>query len=144
MSNPYDTLAPGIQFTATTNPGAGTEPDVDIPTNTRCRLLLLRFTLTTDATVANRFVRLQWSDGANNLLFTPHYAQHVASTTLDYYCTGITPLSITTATNYWLPVPRDLYFIYNRHTLGIRVENMQAGDAITTIRALWHVWPFTE
>jgi len=79
------TEGPGVLRSITgTDPAANVEIAETVPTNARWLVHAIRFTLTTDATVANREVALTFDDGALVFARVPSRVTHAASLAIAY------------------------------------------------------------
>lgn len=79
------TRGPGVIRSVTgTDPAAGAEISETVPTNARWRLLAIRFTLVTDANVANRRPNLSLDDGTTEVARSLITADATAGATFHY------------------------------------------------------------
>jgi len=79
------TEGPGVLRSITgTDPAANVEISETVPTNARWLIHAIRFTLTTDATPANREVSLTFDDGALVFARVPSRVTHTASLAIGY------------------------------------------------------------
>jgi hypothetical protein len=100
--------APGaIRLVVGTDPGAGAEISETVPTGARWRLLAMRATLVTDATVANRFPILNFDDGATIFASADAPAAQAASLTWNWTTGGaVQRAAATVSTPAWaVPTP---------------------------------------
>lgn len=110
-----------------TNPAAGVEISETVPTGARWRLLVFKAALTTDATVANRGVRLIIDDGAATIFQgEPSELQTATQGLIWQAANGVQRATATLAVPTWaFPVTMMLLAGYR---IATSVNNLQAGD----------------
>lgn len=103
-----DLDGPGAYLSLTgTNPAAGIEIIETVPTNTIWRLWGAYASLVTDATAANRRVKVLIDDGTNTVFPSDSSAVQIASQT-EYYIIG--PHSGVVA-DHWIPTPTGMLML---------------------------------
>jgi hypothetical protein len=86
------------------DPSAGNEIDGQVPTGARWRLIGALFQLTTDATVADRYVHWILDDGAYRYLESMAYYKQTASTTWKYNVWGLSYAGSLSDGLYGIPI----------------------------------------
>lgn len=110
-----------------TNPAAGVEISEAVPAGVRWRISAITFALTTDATVANRFVGLKIDDGVNALFVAGSNVAQAASGTTTY--TGAAGLgAFGNATNALLILLPDNLVLPAGSRIRTTTAALQAGD----------------
>lgn len=89
-------------------PGAGLDWSAPVPTNARWRVRSLQASLTTSAAVANRDVAIRINQNAATVWLGVATAHVVASSTVGFHATGLTPYTPITAVDLYIPLPPDL------------------------------------
>lgn len=115
---------------------AGVDWELRAPGNAWLRVISLVATLTTDATVIDRRVRLVAGDGSNRWFTSISSAAQAAGATVEYgaYVGADTGGSATLALT--LPLPTEGLLLRPGHRLQSLTANLQAGDAWTLINVL--------
>jgi hypothetical protein len=129
-----------IRSIAGSAPGAGIELSETVPTGARWELLAFTATLTTNVTVANRFVKLTCDDGATVYFRVPHGSGQAASTVYSYCFfegAGITTYADPGAAVGGLPVNNRLLAAHRIRTV---TTNLQAGDQWSAVQYLVKEW----
>lgn len=121
-----------------TDPDAGTEISETVPARRRWRLLTINFSLVTDVTVADRYVRLIIDDGTTVLYISSAIAAHVASLTRNhsYGVNGQTHDVTYNTFNTSLP---DLILI-SGFRIRTATQDLQAADNFTAPQMLVEEW----
>ena len=115
------------------NPAVGSDISIAVPTGQILELSSLNFTFTTDATAANRRIKLQIYDDGHLIWEARSRTDHPASTSVRYYCTPASVLPSDDITNglAYLPIPPGLrsqaFEFYTSTT------NKQAGDDYSAV-----------
>lgn len=139
----YDRIADGpgaLRSIAGTNPAAGVEITETVPTNVRWRLLLARFTLVTNATVATRRVRLFIDDGTNDLYVGEVEATQAASLTRNYNFAAGLGFQQTAFANSNLGVGIPPVVLREGYRIRTSTVNLQAGDDFAAPRLFVEEW----
>jgi len=113
-------------------------------TNARSELVMVSFTLTTDATVAARvpYVELQHPSITMNMAF--HNTATAASETRRYlFGKGLVIVSSAAILTHSCPLPDDIYLLEGWN-VNIHLENGVAGDVMSAIRTYHKVWTFEQ
>lgn len=111
-----------------TDPAANVEISETMNAQTYCKLKSIRFTLVTDANVANRRVELQIKDSASALLSLPAIADQVAGTTVIYtWGEGLPTISDATGLKQQMSLPAD-FVIPPSGVITTVTKNRQATD----------------
>jgi hypothetical protein len=123
-----------------TLPAAGAEISETVPANARWELISIVYTLTTSATVANRFTRFVADDGANIFTEVPQPTAQIASNTFTYnWFHG----ALNTAGSNVSDAPMPLHLTLNP---GFRWRTntvaLQAGDQYSAPQYLVREWIF--
>lgn len=115
------------------NPGAGNPLDIIAPGGEEWRLHSIRVVFTTDATVVNRQVFLQWYNGITFGAQIWHNVNQAASLARTYhFIDWFTGVPFTTLSHFILPMGNGS-LIDGIEYLRISADNLQAGDAFTDI-----------
>ena len=101
------------------------------------KLILIQFTLATDANVATRRVGVFISDGTNFIKSFFEDIGQVASNTTSYlFCVGN---SVTSTVHPFTPITKIPPFVLNTGwKIECEIVNIQAGDAVTFARFVSH------
>lgn len=131
----------GFPFNPTiANPAAGADFLYLLPNNKRYQIAALRFTLTTDANVANRNVALIINNLAVNKIIIPTPVAQAANTSYKYqYLIGDYVNGVLPSNNVMLSLPRDFSILGNWNITSSTV-NIQVGDQISGIEILFNTW----
>lgn len=114
-----------------TEPAPGSEIAETVPTGARWQVVSVRFTLTTDATAANRTVRLRFNTSGTEAFRVPGGAVQTASLAVLYnFAVGVTRMTSSVGGVQNLPLPSDLWLNAASQVQTIS-ENLQAGDDYT-------------
>jgi len=130
---------PGYKYSlAGTDPSAGGEISQTVPTNACWRLRSIRFSLTTDATVADRRVSLLIDDGTNELFRIIAPATQGANLTRHYV---FAPHGLDTTRNdhIYAQIPGDLR-LFQRWRIRTATSNLQTGDDFSAPRLFVEEW----
>ena len=125
------TEGPGLIYQyAATNPGAGAEVLVTVPTNARWRLIALKLNLITDATVVDRSIKINVDDVA--VAFYNSGVSPIVAASLTRFIHFIAGYTIVEAafdaTGYMrMPLPLDLY-LFQGWRIQTSTGNIQDGD----------------
>lgn len=135
-----DLDGPGAMLSLTgTNPAANTEIIETVPANTIWRLWGAYATLVTDATAANRRVKVVIDDGSNTVFASDASAVHVASQTEAYI---IGPRAGVVA-DHWIPTPTGMLMM-----AGWRMQTsttlLKAGDNWSAPQLTIEAWADPE
>lgn len=138
VSPTINSLYGRIRSITGTDPAAGAEISEVVPDRRRWRILAVRFSLTTDATAADRIVHLHLDDGTSIFADVCVTTAHAASITKVYNFSnyGSTQLAPTTCLYIPLP-PLPLMPGYRIKTI---TDNLQAGDDFTAPQLLVEEW----
>ncbi len=131
---------PGLISTVTgTNPVAGAEFTMTVPTGARWRLVSVYGYLTTNATVANRTVHLIVDNGSTSVCYVAAQTAQTASQDIEYTFGATLPSVATTAAASVNPLPEQLHLVaaYRIRTF---TTNLQAGDDWGAPRVLVEEW----
>lgn len=122
------TEGPGLlRSIAGTDPALGIEIAETVPTNARWRLLGVRFTLTTDATVANRLPVLTIDDGATAYFTMPAFAVQAASLGVTYQAAAF-GFSLAVSGQQCLALPSVDLILQGGHRIRTVTTAIVAGD----------------
>lgn len=123
------TEGPGFMRAVTgTDRAAGVEILETVPTGARWSLHSMFAQLTTDATVANRIVRLALSDGVNFIVVTPGPANQTASTSWSYnWFKGAVYFTSPSIQNQSVPMPIAAVLLAG-YAIQTTTVNIVAGD----------------
>lgn len=132
---------PHIIFEGQTALALGTDWTYTPALYTHIELINLSFILTTDATVANRYVVLHSTSGVDSdWVISCGYA-HPASTAVRYSFIQGWPHDMTLPINGYLTMPLTMRWIAtNPRAFETAIVNLQAGDQITMLRASFRQW----
>lgn len=121
-------------------PAAGANRSFAIPGAGQVELVLLSFSLTTDANVANRIVTLELITGGKTIRLGSSAFPHVASSTY-HYIGHQNPVTNAAGNVQDLMIPLPSLRLYDPSaTMNIIVNNKQAADQISTAFAYWKMW----
>lgn len=109
------------------NPAAGTEFSETVPAGARWRLVTMTFTFTTDATVANRFIKIRLDDGANAYAFFPALAAQAASLSNAYTLANGLNAQDVVSNQALIPYGVDISLAAG-HRIQTSTVGLQAGD----------------
>jgi hypothetical protein len=131
---------PGVLRSITgTNPAANAEISEAVPTNARWRVHAVRFTLVTDANVANREVALTLDDGAAVFARSPSRFSQAAGLTVAYSIFFDSALeAIATDTERTIRLPR--LDLQGGHRFNTVTTNRQVGDDFSAPQYLVEEW----
>ena len=127
---PYGSSVEGpglIRSVTGTDPAAGVEISVAVPTYARWKLYSLRATLVTDATVANRIVNFGMTDGAAGLMYLSGVTTQAGSLSYDYYFANYGFLPAPVSNSVFLNLPL-LGQLYQGWQVGTDTILLKAGD----------------
>lgn len=135
------TIASGINPGAA-KPAAGANFSFTCQPYDRWRLVAARFTLTTDANVADRYVTIDYLDGTGTAVASDGAAVAVTAGTTSQVFTG----SINRGTSEWnnasaVFFPLSGLWIEAGQVVKITVANIQAADQLDKIRFTFDRWP---
>jgi len=119
------------------DPAAGADKVIATPNNARARLLVLSFTLTTDANAANRHVHIQHYDGAKTIELGAAGAFVTASSVCNFTAAPALSNNVTYVGTFQSFGIADIANFYEGHELHIHVINIQVGDQISACIAEW-------
>lgn len=126
----YSAEGPGVPWSASGSvaPIPGSEGTYSIPGNNRLRLMGVRLTLTTDATVINRSIYFRIATTAGYLFYYQFSNVQGASLTRNYY---LTPhMYAENLVNNIVNAPIDDFLLVAGNILFCEVLNYQAGDTL--------------
>ena len=127
----YAFLIPALYLQQIANPAAGANFLLNNNANIRIQFVCIKFTLTTDATVATRTVTIIIDDGTNTILQLSSATTLTASLSQTYTFVAGYPIRDTTTT---VIEPMPLNFeIMRYHRLRSAITNLQAGDQISNV-----------
>ena len=128
-----------IRVVTGSDPAAGSEISITVPTNVRWRLISIQFSLTTDSTVADRRVILMLDDGASIFCTIAANYQQAENLTQTYVFMvgGEMTTSIGGMIQSRLPNPTILFQGYRIRTSTV---NLQAGDDFSPPRFIVEEW----
>ncbi len=121
-----------------TNPVAGAEILATVPDRRRWRLLAFYFQFTTDATVADRIVTINFTDGTSVFYRISYTAAHTASSSKTYALAHIGTPQFEAQGRRVLPIPPFILaagFIISTSTI-----NIEPGDDYTAPQLLVEEW----
>lgn len=143
MSNNISSHSKDIPVTRiiiTADPAAGSNTIIGVPVSNLIELVSLSFTLVTDANAGNRIVSITMQDAGDTWVIGSSSFEHTASKTFTYICNQNAFFNIATSAGFLmctLPLAR---FLTNIHILNIIVDDIQVGDQISDIRAIFNAW----
>jgi len=112
---------------AGTNPAAGVEIVVTVPTGAYWRIISFRAQLVTDATVATRQVHLLFDDGATTLFFRPAQTTQIASLTRNYDALSMGYEAVAVLPQIAIELPPNL-ILPAGYRIQTATDNFAAGD----------------
>ena len=140
LRNAFDQATFATHWSSTPNPAAGNEATIGALAAAESELVLMSFTLVTDANVANRLVYITLETGGIHIVLGHSGIAHTATATFRYI---VSQHATTNAAGnvgaYTIPLP-EFRNTDPTATLKINVDNIQAGDQLSLIitgRRLW-------
>jgi len=134
----FDISSPKIHLTQVAAPGAGNNFTWSPDAYSNAEVLGVYFSLTTDANVSDRIVRLYFNNGVSDCLLVPPNDIQTASSAVSYgFGAGypVTNLANTTVVRSG-PLPLR-YIIPETWALKSNILNIQAGDSLSIIFITW-------
>jgi len=130
-----DTSVFETETTTIANPAAATDFTFTVPANTRMLIVSISFTLTTDANVANRTIRLIFSSPTVAILSVSSQTAQAASESgqMSFYIGAGESFSSFYSLDKHIPLP-DHYWLNPGSSVSSNIRSFQAGDTITNIR----------
>lgn len=128
--------------TGLASPMAGTDASLAITAQPRILVQEIRFTLTTDATVANRQVEIRFVNAMGTTVYSPVPYLQPASTSIQYILTNgsqPTPPAAPINNQIFWSFGQDLY-IDLIISVDIHIINMQATDDISISEWCYRIW----
>jgi hypothetical protein len=122
-----------------TDPAAGVNLSETVPTNARWRLLSLNLTMTTDATVANRNMRIFYDDGVTTFFATESLTLQTASQSRRYVIAAFGNGQAVTIDTIHLAAPPDIELLAG-YRVRSSVANFQVEDNINEFAMLVEEW----
>ena len=122
---------------ATADPAAGSDPaTVTVPTGKKWRLLSVYGSMTTDANVIDRYIRLKITNGANIVSIFGNGEAHQASLQRPFtFAPGLpNALVATTTIGHLCAIPEGGIELPGGYTFQVQFDNIQAGDDCTAVR----------
>lgn len=136
----HDSTGKGnIRLIVGSDPAAGINFIETVPTNARWRLISLRCTLTTDATAANRVLRLVMDDGSSIFLEAEASATHTASLARAYTFAAFGQSQAPVIDRFHVAIPADIE-LREGYRMRSALLNSQVGDDINEIVYLVEEW----
>lgn len=133
------TQGPGhINARTITAPGASNQFTHTVPSGARERFLALRFILNTDANAANRLVAVNFTDGTNTILQMASTNSVAANDSDNFNFLPGYPVQETFTESMVPGVFR--HIMLAAWTMSSAIQNLQAGDTITTITLVTEDW----
>ena len=122
---------PGVlQRLAPANPAAGADLTIAVPLSARYTFLSLNFTLTNDANVANRTVRLVFSQFAGqSLIITSPTTLAATGSAVYQFLAHYTPRDAT----IWYTEPAPDHPLDQGGSIATAINNLQVGDQISAV-----------
>lgn len=131
VANSIDTRPGGGQIVTIsgTNPAAGAEVSMSVPSGQIYRILAINFSLTTDANAANRRVHVQFQSETTGMTIDCYGdTDQAASVSRTYSCAAFGATPATTDDNdIIIPIPQDIYLPAGGD-IKTATTNKQAGD----------------
>ena len=121
-----------------TDPAAGAEISETVPDRRRWKILSIAITLTTDATVDDREVRLIIDDGTNTILIVRLTNKQAATNTYSYYFTNIGVAETKRINSILIPIPTLTLSPNSR--IQTSTDKMKAGDNYAAPQLLLKEW----
>ena len=122
------------------NPAAGANSSAAIGQPAQSEILLVTFTLVTDAGVADRVAEINLKSGATNIPLGTSGIAHTASSTFNYIASqNATTNAAGNIDTYTIPLP-NLRFFDPDDLLEINIKNIEAGDQLSLIRIYRRMW----
>jgi len=123
-----------------TDPAPGSELSETVPTNAVWRLLALRVTFTTDPTVVNRGVRLEFDDGSTVIFTTPDVVAQAAGETRTYFFATLGESRIGTVGKGVIQITIPDLLLSEGYRVRTSTVNLQAGDDFLTPTLFVEEW----
>lgn len=129
-----------LTYVAGTNPAAGAEIVEFVPSNEVWRIMAAKFTLTTDANVANRRVHLFFQTGGTGITRFYNDIDHAASLARIYnFSQHSDMVDREDNTQIMAPMPQNIILI-NGVRIATSTTNKQAGDQFSSISFYVERW----
>lgn len=127
-------------FTTVADPAAGADAVIPIPATAQAELVLVTFTLVTDANAANRSATISFLSGATDIPLGSSAFPHTASLTFNYIAHQNPGFNAPGAIDVlFIPLP-NLRLFQTSETIRLTIVNIQAADQISDIIAYWKIW----
>lgn len=140
IHSPVNTDVYNFDVSAVGAPAAGAEKDLAGLANRLVEYVNITFQFVADANAANRLIHIEHLVGANSLILGSSPAYVTANETYIVICNVSQPPIFLAPLDH-LPISLPSYpFIKESDGLWIRVDNIQANDAITNIVICRKVW----
>lgn len=125
-------------------PGAGNNLTIAAPANAISELVHLKFSLGTDANVADRLVRLEVYTGALSTVISASLIEQTASLAWNYmFQLGTPAFSSGDGVHHFMPIPSD-FRLFEGWEWRILVLNLQAADTIASARIQYKLWIYEQ
>lgn len=141
LPNAFDSNIYSLENLSMVSPGAGNNFTVQSEPRAQFEIIQLQLTLSTDATVLDRFVTLELQ------MFTTDYRMGVTITAIPaseihriVFATGITPYFNSTIFHHYVPIPSGI-IMDDANTINILNLGRQAGDVLSDINLIAKIWP---
>lgn len=130
-----DTNVFEAETTTVANPAAATDFTFTVPANTRMFVLSVSFTFAADVNVANRVLRLIYSDETVAILSVSNLSPLAASESgqVSFFVGAGNSFTSFYSLDKHTPLP-DHFWLNAGSSISSAIRNIQAGDAITNIR----------
>lgn len=136
----YPLNGPGLPvYNSLAAPGAGNNAVYTVPTNIRVRLMSMYWTVTTSATVGNRYMSVIARAGGAPIAYSGSPVAQTASGTLNYTCGASLPSAQAAQGIVYLPWPVNL-LLSAGDTIEVDFQGVQTGDTITVVNLALEEW----
>lgn len=125
-----------IRTVTSADPAAGSQISLSVTTGEIWKILSMRATFVTDATVATRFPHMIFDSGGGMIIDALSSTGQTASQTINYSVSKA-PFMVDAAddNDITIPLPEDIY-VLSGGTIDTSVTNMQAGDNWGTLKVM--------
>lgn len=139
--NAFDRVNPTMAVNGQGPYAGNVEIDIVPVGNCQAELVAVSFTLTNDATVANRIPRIEFQQAALDVVIGFASKTAVASVTYKYAFVRDAISAQSTDANRYLAGFGGGLFSMTGWKYVLIIEGGVAGDAVSVINSVWRIWP---
>lgn len=139
-----DTSLFNVEHGTTSDPAVGVNLTVEGMENARSQLLLLRFTLVTDANAADRLVILNVGKPGDTIEVAQSDQKHIQGETRQYaFVIDGQQVFNTTSDTEIITLPSS-FFLFEVWRVFTAITNIQVGDQISNVRWQMKFWTYEQ